>query len=363
MLRDSLFFSPTVYYICTICMQVCPQKNVLFDDLTVRDHLVMFAALKNVPSSEVAAMIDEVVKDVGLTAKINELPRNLSGGQKRKACLAIAMMGNNTFLVLDEPTSGMDVFAQRSTWNLLQRVKRGKIVILTTHSMDEADILGDKIGIMADGKMVCCGSPLFLKQRYGAGYSIVLTRPDGASSSGVAAPGTAALEDLVKRHVPEATVVSDIGKEISFSAPLSSAPAFEGLFAQFDDCIASTRGDGDGAELEAYGISVTTMEEVFLKSASENERVIARQISTSKAGGGDGVSAADVEALDDEVETTLEEETPVLPQGVSGGRAKCIWLQHFAALFIKRVRFAIRDWKAAALQVRETICCLSLSLL
>lgn len=70
--------------------------------------------------------------------------------------------------MLDEPTSGMDPSARRATWDLLQGEKRGRTILLTTHFMDEADLLGDRIAIMAGGELQCCGSPLFLKNKYGA---------------------------------------------------------------------------------------------------------------------------------------------------------------------------------------------------
>lgn len=69
--------------------------------------------------------------------------------------------------MLDEPTSGMDPSARRATWDLLQGEKRGRTILLTTHFMDEADLLGDRIVIMAGGELQCCGSPLFLKNKYG----------------------------------------------------------------------------------------------------------------------------------------------------------------------------------------------------
>lgn len=70
--------------------------------------------------------------------------------------------------MLDEPTSGMDPSARRAIWDLLQGEKRGRTILLTTHFMDEADLLGDRIAIMAGGELQCCGSPLFLKNKYGA---------------------------------------------------------------------------------------------------------------------------------------------------------------------------------------------------
>lgn len=86
------------------------------------------------------------------------------------------MIGNSKIVILDEPTSGMDTSSRRRLWEMLKENKNGRIVILTTHYMDEADILGDRIGIMAEGKLKCCGSSLFLKNRYGVGYNLVIAK-------------------------------------------------------------------------------------------------------------------------------------------------------------------------------------------
>lgn len=80
-------------------------------------------------------------------------------------------------VMLDEPTSGMDPSARRATWDLLQGEKRGRTILLTTHFMDEADLLGDRIAIMAGGELQCCGSPLFLKNKYGKKKSRKTTAP------------------------------------------------------------------------------------------------------------------------------------------------------------------------------------------
>jgi ABC-type multidrug transport system ATPase subunit len=82
------------------------------------------------------------------------------------------MIGNSKIVLLDEPSSGMDTTARRRMWEMLKKNKNGKIIILTTHFMDEADILGDRIAIMAEGDVQCCGSSLFLKNRYGVGYNL-----------------------------------------------------------------------------------------------------------------------------------------------------------------------------------------------
>lgn len=77
--------------------------------------------------------------------------------------------------MLDEPTSGMDPASRRATWDLLQQQRSNRTILLTTHFMDEADLLGDRIAIMAKGELQCCGSSLFLKRKYGMGAAVVCT--------------------------------------------------------------------------------------------------------------------------------------------------------------------------------------------
>jgi ATP-binding cassette subfamily A (ABC1) protein 3 len=92
-----------------------------------------------------------MLKDIELEDVKYQQSKTLSGGQKRKLSVAIAMIGNSKIVLLDEPSSGMDTSARRRMWEMLKKNKNGKIVILTTHYMDEADILGDRIAIMAEG--------------------------------------------------------------------------------------------------------------------------------------------------------------------------------------------------------------------
>ena len=106
--------------------------------------------------------------------------------------------------MLDEPTSGMDPSTRRFTWDLLQQQKEGRTILLTTHFMDEADILGDRIAIMAEGNIKCCGSSLFLKNKYGAGYHMVIVKEPNCDVSRVTA--------VVTSHVPTAKVESNIGE-------------------------------------------------------------------------------------------------------------------------------------------------------
>ncbi|RZC20522.1 ABC transporter A family member 1 isoform B [Glycine soja] len=245
---------------------VCPQHDILFPELTVREHLELFATLKGVEEHSLDNAVINMADEVGLADKINSIVRTLSGGMKRKLSLGIALIGSSKVIVLDEPTSGMDPYSMRLTWQLIKKIKKGRIILLTTHSMDEADELGDRIAIMANGSLKCCGSSLFLKHHYGVGYTLTLVK---------SAPTASIAGDIVYRHVPSATCVSEVGTEISFRLPMASSSAFERMFREIEGCMKKTvsnmelsgNGDKDSLGIESYGISVTTLEEVFLRVA------------------------------------------------------------------------------------------------
>jgi ABC-type multidrug transport system ATPase subunit len=132
---------------------VCPQHNVLFDYLTVNEHLRLYASFKGVAEDVQQERIDRMIYDMELTSVQDQLASTLSGGQKRKLSVGIALIGDSKIVMLDEPTSGMDTTTRRKFWEMLKQYKEGRIVILTTHYMDEADMLGDRICIMAEGKI------------------------------------------------------------------------------------------------------------------------------------------------------------------------------------------------------------------
>ncbi|KAK0597531.1 hypothetical protein LWI29_026223 [Acer saccharum] len=245
---------------------VCPQHDILFPELTVREHLEMFAILKGVKKDLVENVVADMVDEVGLADKINTVVRALSGGMKRKLSLGIALIGDSKVVILDEPTSGMDPYSMRLTWQLIKKKKKGRIILLTTHSMDEAEELGDRIAIMGNGSLKCCGSSLFLKHQYGVGYTLTLVK---------SAPAASAAADIVYRHIPSATCVSEVGTEITFKLPLASSSSFGSMFREIETCMKRSvfndekRGSEDANYLgiESYGISVTTLEEVFLRVA------------------------------------------------------------------------------------------------
>ncbi|KAL7375204.1 hypothetical protein ABVT39_013723 [Epinephelus coioides] len=277
---------------------MCPQHNVLFSELTVEEHIYFYARLKGRSRDEVKIEMDQMIEDVGLPHKRKDLAKNLSGGMQRKLSVAIAFVGGSKIVILDEPTAGVDPYARRSIWELLLKYKQGRTIILSTHHMDEADILGDRIAIISHGKMRCCGSSLFLKKCFGSGYYLTLVRegtekmtaqrngiihsqakeekdcpsrsssPDdgiGSQSWSNSDPSDlTALGQIVRRHVPEAVFLESIGQEITYILPYGGARdgTFALLFQELDLAMADLG-------LTSYGISDTTLEEIFLKVAEE----------------------------------------------------------------------------------------------
>ena len=163
---------------------ICPQHDVLFDELTVKEHLNMFATFKGV-SENLENEVNKTLIDFQLIENQNNLVKNLSAGEKRKLSIAIALVGGSEVIFLDEPSSGMDITSRRRLWEILKRITNNKIIILTTHYMEEASVLGNRIGIMHSGELKCLGSPLFLINRFGKFISLRITKNENADDNNI----------------------------------------------------------------------------------------------------------------------------------------------------------------------------------
>ncbi|XP_041361874.1 cholesterol transporter ABCA5-like [Gigantopelta aegis] len=206
---------------------VCPQHDILYDDLTCREHLSIFAGIKAVKDEDKDA-VETIMNAVDIIDQADMFSKNLSGGQKRKLSVAIALIGDPKMLILDEPTAGMDSSSRRHLWSLLKNLKDGKIILLTTHFMDEADILADRKAIINHGRLKCSGSSLFLKQRFGIGYH--LNGLNIKCFSMVVNPECDAqkVTTLLKQHVSGIEMKRSHGKELAFTMPMAEVNKFPG---------------------------------------------------------------------------------------------------------------------------------------
>jgi ATP-binding cassette, subfamily A (ABC1), member 3 len=249
---------------------ICLQHDCLFPMLTVREHVQFFARLKGLYSKvsfqEAEDQIDQAIRDVALFEKRNTYSKSLSGGMKRKLSVAIAFSGGSNVVILDEPTSGMDPFSRRFTWNVIRQYRQNRCIILTTHFMDEADILGDRIAIMSEGQLRCAGSSLFLKKHYGVGYQLTIEKTmqqhnEPEHVDGVEEPEDDDIDErlkvIVKGNVKEAVLLNNTGSEIRYQLPIAAASNFPTMLNGLDSEI-------ENGSIQSYGVSMTTLDEVFL---------------------------------------------------------------------------------------------------
>ncbi|XP_012587144.1 PREDICTED: ATP-binding cassette sub-family A member 3 [Condylura cristata] len=333
---------------------LCPQHDILFDNLTVAEHLSFYAQLKGLSAQKCPEETKQMLAVLGLEDKRDVRSRLLSGGVKRRLSLGIALVAGSKVLMLDEPTAGMDAVSRRAIWDLLQQQKRGRTVLLTTHFMDEADLLGDRIAIMAQGTLQCCGSPLFLKQKYGAGYHMTLVKEPHCSPE--------AVSQLVCRHIPNARLESSAGAELSYVLPKESTPRFEGLFTQLE-----TQQKELG--IASFGASVTTMEEVFLRVGKLVDTSMDLQAIQLPALQYQHERRASDWALDGHLCGVLD------PTGGVGALVEDEWgaarlntgpalrCQQFWAMLLKKATYSWREWKLVAAQVVVPLTCVTLALL
>jgi ATP-binding cassette subfamily A (ABC1) protein 3 len=298
---------------------VCPQHNILFPELTPLEHMAMFCMFKGISDSErIKQLSVQKLSELELTHKQDTEARFLSGGQKRKLQLALALIGDSQIVLLDEPTSGMDLTARRHMWDMLKNNKSGRIIILTTHYMEEADVLADRIAIMSHGKLRCCGSSLFLKSRYGVGYYLVMVRNQEAVTN------TKVIEKFVKDHVDGAKLLTDFHGEITFQLPSSSTAQFQDFFQQLDSKFESFG-------LLSYSMSATTLEEVFLRVARGDDE-LKNQLSLNR----------------ESENSPLIENNFALINDRQGGS---LFFKHFQALLKKRALSTLRDKKSLLFEI------------
>jgi ATP-binding cassette, subfamily A (ABC1), member 3 len=212
--------------------------------------------LKGVSSDKINEEVERTIREVDLNSKRRAFAKNLSGGQKRKLSVGIAMIGDSKLVLLDEPTSGMDLTARRKIWDMLKNNKQGKILILTTHFMDEADILGDRIAIMAGGNIKCCGGSLFLKKRYGVGYNLIIAKENKDPNPEI--------DTFVHERIQSAIKLSEVSSEVTYQIPQNESNKFETFFTDLDQSLKILK-------IKSYGVGVTTLEEVFLRVGKDED--------------------------------------------------------------------------------------------
>ncbi|KAG1659570.1 hypothetical protein FOA52_011926 [Chlamydomonas sp. UWO 241] len=243
-------------------MGVCPQHDLLWEQLTAEEHLLFYGRLKGMEKEDLAAAVTEGLQGVNLLTVRNKPAGKFSGGMKRRLSVAISFIGKPKVVYLDEPSTGLDPASRRQLWNVVKKEKQGRACILTTHSMEEAEVLCDRLGIFVDGRLVCIGAPKEITSRY-AGY-LVFTITVAPSDEELA-------REFVKGISPNSTQTYALaGAGTSKHELPTSDITLSGVF----DAVSAAK---QRMTIIDWGVANATLEEVFIKFARASNMTMSQE--------------------------------------------------------------------------------------
>merc|ERR1711871_806648 len=242
-------------------MGVCPQHDVLWASLTGREHLLFYGRLKRLSGAALNTAVKDALEAVNLTFAKDRKAGKYSGGMKRRLSVACSLIGDPPVVYLDEPSTGLDPASRHQLWDVVTNAKKNKSIILTTHHLEEAEILCDRIGIMSAGELKCVDTAPALKLRFGAGYTIILSTSEKSDAT------AAKVETAIKKLMPSARLLDDsIGGTSKFEVIRSDV-----ILSKVYEELESQKAE---LGITDWLITETTLEEVFLKISQLEEHGI-----------------------------------------------------------------------------------------
>ncbi|XP_011868082.1 PREDICTED: uncharacterized protein LOC105562133 isoform X2 [Vollenhovia emeryi] len=326
---------------CKPDIGVCPQDNVLIGTLTPREHMIFYWKLKkpNDDNNNMQKNVNEMLTSLELGRQEHEPVSRLSGGTRRRLCVALAFLGSPRLVILDEPGSGVDPAARRRIWRLIDQHRIGRTVLLSTHHLDEADMLSDTVVVMHKGKILCTGSPLSLKMTHGRGYRLNVAFPPDHYANGEAGIGgiaetvdkknLKALRTVIEEVVPNTTINEVSDAEVTVALPFQGKNGINNDIAQVAKALEDNR---KLLGFSHFSLECDTLERVFLD-------LCARADSGSSA----------IRASQDSVITVEHVEAPVSDDNVdliTDMVGKPTPIRQMKAMIKKRLWHFTRDWRA-----------------
>lgn len=245
---------------------ICKQDDYLYPDLSAKEHLELFAGLRGVRKDKVAETVQTWLESVDLATVQDQYSKSFSGGMKRRLSVACSTIGDRPCIVLDEPTTGMDPVSRRFVWNHIESIKDGRVVLLTTHAMEEADLLCDTVAVMRKGEVAAFGSPLCLKSEFGTAlqFSLLVERDDTAATK-------QAILERFDKSLEWVTV--DAGEAGNITVKIQCVRQGENDDGVDVDDLANFVSwlESDDSAVTEYGFSNSSLEEVFLKVTEGGE--------------------------------------------------------------------------------------------
>ncbi|KYQ93670.1 ABC transporter A family protein [Tieghemostelium lacteum] len=233
----------------------CPQFDILFDNLTVSEHLRFFSWIKGVPKHEQQAAADRFIEKFDISDHKNKKSKDLSGGTKRKLSVAISLIGGSSIVFMDEPTTSLDPVSRRQLWSLINELKSDKAIILTTHSIEEADSLCNRVAIMVNGRLSCIGTPNHLKVKYGSGYQL-----DIEPITNEITQNRPLIDNYIRQLYPTAKPIERMGSTMSYEIPIEDI-SLSRVFREIEEKKYELG-------IKDFSLSQSSLEKVFLKLAN-----------------------------------------------------------------------------------------------
>ena len=240
---------------------LCPQHDILWDELTPYEHIRLYAEIRNYVKSDIDQIVKIKMKEVNLEQVTNDKVSTFSGGMKRRISILLSTVGNPNVVFLDEPSTGLDPVNRRFIWNMIKEIKKKSSVILTTHSMTEAEYLSDRICVIKKGIMQCIGTSLDLKKIYGDGYILTFICENDC-------------QEKVKEYIlglsKEINIVSSKGGNIMFSLGFDKIGELNWFIKILNKDYSDEKLKPLKGLVKECGIEQTSIEEIFLKIAKED---------------------------------------------------------------------------------------------
>lgn len=240
---------------------LCPQHDILWDELTPYEHIEIYAVIRGIPKEEIKQLVLDKLTEVNMKKYMNDKIKTFSGGMKRRISILLSTIGHPKVLFLDEPSTGLDPVNRRFIWKMIKQIKEDKTVIMTTHSMDEAEYLSDQISIIKNGSLQCTGSAGELKAKYGDGYIVNFICKEGEVDK---------VKELLKGLIPKGNLMSCKGNKITYSFKYENIEELNTCIKILNKNMNESFKEISGL-VEECGIEQTSIEDVFRKITKDNE--------------------------------------------------------------------------------------------
>ncbi|CAF1266993.1 unnamed protein product [Rotaria sp. Silwood1] len=231
----------------------CPQYDILFDLLTVEEQIEFYAIARGYSYNK-KNICSNLLESVNLTNDRNMFCKHLSAGMKRRLSIALAFIGETIFVLLDEPSSGLDPINRRHLWNWINSMKENRTILLSTHIMEEADALSDRIIILSNGNLCANDKSSELKKKYGSGYKLILNTDNDQYHI--------YLFDLINKYLNNSTIEIESNNQLIIQTNQQSSNLFIQLLYQLENLK-------ENKIILNYGLSNTTLDEVFLRITND----------------------------------------------------------------------------------------------